>query len=68
MSYDTYGIASVIDSPNVYPQDIAFDCAHIASDYNDRAIQTAENKKSRPAPLLRQESGLIPTKNIVNAA
>ena len=40
-------ISHVSYSPNVYPQDRAFDCAHIASDCNDRAIQTAENKKSR---------------------
>ena len=43
---------------NVYPQYIAFDCAHIPHDCNDIAIQTAENKKSRLSMLLRQESGL----------
>ena len=58
-NFDCKGISSVIDSTNVYPQDIAFDCAHIASDCNDRAIQTAENKKSRPSTLLRQEPGLM---------
>ena len=73
-NFDCKGISSVIDSTienhrtpikseqceiNVYPQDIAFDCAHIASDCNDRAIQTAESKKSRPSTLLRQEPGLM---------
>ena len=57
-NFDCKGISSVIDSTNVYPQDIAFDCAHIAYECNDRAIQTAESKKSRPSTLLRQESGL----------
>ena len=46
-NFDCKGISVVIDSTNVYPQDIAFDCTRIASDCNDRAIQTAENKKSR---------------------
>ena len=59
LNFDCKGILFVIDSTNVYPQDIAFDCAHIASDCNDRAIQTAESKKSRPSTLLRQELGLM---------
>ena len=43
---------------NVYPQDRAFDCAHIPSDCNDRAIRSAANKKSRLSTHLRRESGL----------
>ena len=57
LNLDCKGISVVIDSPNIDPQDRVFDCAHIASDCNDRAIQTATNKKSRLSMLLRRESG-----------
>ena len=44
INFDCKVISHVSYSPNVYPQDRAFDCAQIASDCNDRPIQTAENK------------------------
>ena len=42
---------------NIYPQDIAFDCAHIASDCNDRAIQLV--KKSRLQTQQAPRVGII---------
>ena len=38
LNFECKGISSVIDSTNGYPQDIAFDCAHIASDCNAYAL------------------------------
>ena len=59
LNFECKGISHILHFPNVCPQDNAFDCAHIAYDCNDRAIQTAENKKSRLSTLLRQEPGLM---------